>query len=45
MPDLRVLFTREQIARRVRQIGQKITMDFAGEQVLLVGVLRARPCF
>jgi hypoxanthine phosphoribosyltransferase len=43
--DLRVLFTREQICRRVRQMGQKITMDFAGEQVVLVGVLKGSAVF
>jgi len=43
--DLKVLFTHEQISRRVRQIGQKITLDFAGEQVLLVGVLKGAAIF
>jgi hypoxanthine phosphoribosyltransferase len=43
--DLKVLFTREQIARRVRQLGEKITMDYAGEQVVLVGVLKGAAIF
>lgn len=45
MSDLKVLFTQEQIARRVAQIGAKITMDFAGEQVVLVGVLKGAAVF
>ncbi|MGA2991048.1 MAG: hypoxanthine phosphoribosyltransferase [Candidatus Korobacteraceae bacterium] len=45
MSDLRVLFTREQICRRVRQMGERITMDFAGEQVVLVGVLKGAAVF
>ena len=45
MSDLKVLFTSEQISRRVRQIGQKITMDYAGEQVMLVGVLKGAAIF
>jgi hypoxanthine phosphoribosyltransferase len=43
--DLEVLFTRDQIARRVAQIGEKITIDFAGEQVVLVGVLKGAAIF
>ena len=45
MSDLKVLFTQEQISRRVRQIAQKITLDFAGEQVLLLGVLKGAAIF
>ncbi len=45
MPELRILFTREQICRRVRQMGEKITADFAGEPVVLVGVLKGSAVF
>lgn len=45
MSDLKVLFSREQIARRVAQLGEKITRDFAGEQVVLIGVLKGAAIF
>ena len=35
-----ILITREQLAQRVRELGQQITMDYEGEPVLLVGILR-----
>ena len=43
--DLNVLFTREQIAARVAELGRQITRDFAGEPVLLVGVLKGAAIF
>jgi hypoxanthine phosphoribosyltransferase len=43
--DLKVLFTREQISRRVTQIGEKITIDYAGEPVVLIGVLKGAAIF
>jgi hypoxanthine phosphoribosyltransferase len=43
--DLKVLFSRDQIARRVAQLGEKITRDFAGEQVVLIGVLKGAAIF
>ncbi len=45
MSDLRVLLSRDQIARRVAQLGEKITLDFAGEQVVLIGVLKGAAIF
>lgn len=36
----RVLFTQEQIELRVRELGQKITKDYAGEELIAVGVLK-----
>ena len=45
MCDLRILISREQIARRVAQLGAKITRDFAGEQVVLIGVLKGAAIF
>jgi len=43
--DLKVLFSREQIAARVAELGQQITKDFAGEPVVLVGVLKGAAIF
>ena len=45
MPDLKVLFSREQIAVRVAEIGAQITRDFQGEPVVLVGVLKGAAIF
>jgi hypoxanthine phosphoribosyltransferase len=42
---LRVLITREQIAAKVAQIGERITADFAGESVVLIGVLKGATIF
>lgn len=36
----KVLFTREQIAKRVAELGAQITRDYAGRQPLLIGVLK-----
>ncbi len=43
--DFPVLFTAEQIARRTAEIGQQIDADFAGESVVLVGVLKGAAVF
>jgi hypoxanthine phosphoribosyltransferase len=43
--DLQILFSREQIADRVTELGRQITGDFAGEQVVLVGVLKGAAIF
>jgi hypoxanthine phosphoribosyltransferase len=43
--ELKVLFTREQIARRVAEMGREITADFPGESVVLVGVLKGAAIF
>jgi len=41
MPDVaEVLITGEQIEEKVRELGERITQDYAGERLLLVGVLR-----
>lgn len=45
MPELKVLLTREQIAQRVAELGKQITRDFAGESVILVGVLKGAAIF
>lgn len=45
MKELRVLITREQIAAKVAEIGDRITADFAGESVVLIGVLKGATIF
>jgi len=42
---LRVLITRQQIAAKVAEIGARITADFAGEPVVLIGVLKGAAIF
>lgn len=42
---LRVLLTREQIAAKVAELGARITADFAGEAVVLIGVLKGSMIF
>jgi hypoxanthine phosphoribosyltransferase len=42
---LRVLITREQIAAKVAQMGERITADFAGESLVLIGVLKGATIF
>lgn len=36
----RVLFSRERIAAEIKRIGQEISHDFQGQEVMLVGVLK-----
>ena len=44
--DIReVLVTEEQIARKVRELGDAITRDSAGRELLLVGVLTGGAVF
>ena len=43
--DLEVLFDRRQIARRVAEMGEEISHDFAGQSILLVGVLKGAAIF
>jgi len=45
VPELKVLISREQIAGRVAELGRQITTDFAGESVVLVGVLKGAAIF
>ena len=42
---MQVLFTREQIAGRVREIGAEISADYAGKSVVLIGVLKGAAIF
>lgn len=41
----RVLFTREELAHRVAEIGAQITADYAGADLLVVSVLRGAAIF
>jgi hypoxanthine phosphoribosyltransferase len=43
--NMKVLISRTQIAEGVARIGQEITRDFAGESVILVGVLKGACLF
>ncbi len=42
---LRPIISRERIAARVSEIGQCISEDFAGEPVMLLGVLKGAAVF
>ena len=42
---LKVLLTREQIAKKVAELGAQITRDFEGESIVLVGVLKGATIF
>ena len=44
-PQLEMFLSRETIAARVEQLGREISRDFAGESVLLVGVLKGAAIF
>jgi hypoxanthine phosphoribosyltransferase len=43
--QLRVLLSRDQIARRVAELADQITLDYAGETILFVGVLKGASIF
>ena len=46
MPAIeRVLFTEEEIQRRIRQVAEQISADYAGREVKLVGVLKGSVFF
>ena len=45
MDRLKVLLTREQIAKKVAELGDRITHDFEGESVVLIGVLKGATIF
>ena len=42
---LEVLYTRQQIADRVAEIGAQITRDLNGEKVVMIGVLKGAAIF
>ena len=46
MPGIdRILFTRSQIQRRVKALAKKISRDYSGKHLTLVGVLKGVVCF
>src|ERR1700694_3688632 len=45
MAELKVLISREQIAQRVTAMGADINRDYAGQSVILVGVLKGAAVF
>jgi hypoxanthine phosphoribosyltransferase len=45
MADLKVLISRQEIAKRVSELGAQITKDFAGQSVIFVGVLKGAAIF
>ena len=45
MSELKVLISRQDIAKRVNEIGAQITKDFANQSVILVGVLKGAAIF
>ncbi len=40
MKDMKVLLTEKQIKDRVKELGSQISQDFAGEELLVVGILK-----
>src|SRR5579862_2169401 len=45
MAELKVLISRQDIARRVSELGAQITKDFAGQSIIFVGVLKGAAIF
>ncbi len=45
MTELKVLLSRDEIAKRVNELAAEITRDFAGEAVIFVGVLKGAAIF
>jgi len=45
MPEAEILFTRDQIAKRVAELGSQISKDFAGQRIILLGVLKGATVF
>jgi hypoxanthine phosphoribosyltransferase len=43
--ELRVLITRQEIAAKVAEMGARITADFTGESLVLIGVLKGATIF
>jgi hypoxanthine phosphoribosyltransferase len=42
---MEILFSRAQIAERVRELGEQISQDYEGQSVLLIGVLKGAAIF
>jgi len=45
MPNLKVLLSRDQITKRVAEMGAEITRDFQGQSIIFVGVLKGAAIF
>ncbi len=45
MSELKVLLSRETIARRVAELAEEITRDFRGQSIIFVGVLKGAAIF
>jgi hypoxanthine phosphoribosyltransferase len=45
MADLKVLISRQEIANRVCELGKQISKDFAGQSIILLGVLKGAAIF
>lgn len=45
MSELKVLISRQDVAKRVGELGAQITKDFAGQSINLVGVLKGAAIF
>lgn len=45
MPGLRVLISRDRIAAKVAELGARITADYAGDSLVLIGVLKGATIF
>lgn len=44
-PNLEILFTSEQIAGRVGEMGKQIAADYAGQELILIGILKGACLF
>ncbi len=44
-PNLEILFSEEQIKVRVKELGAEITRDYAGKDLVVVGVLKGSVVF
>lgn len=41
----KVLITKEEIAKRIKELGEQITQDYNGEEVIVIGVLKGSALF
>lgn len=40
LEEVEVLFTQEVVRRKIKQLGSEITRDYAGQEILIVGILK-----
>ena len=45
VPELKILLSHEQIAKRVAEMAAEISRDFAGQPIILLGVLKGAAIF